>query len=354
MNSSTDEKMRVLVVKLTSMGDAIHLLPALTDLQAMRPEVKVDWMIEDSFHEIPGWHASVDRVIPVSTRRWRSLSLKNLREFLAFVKLLRREPYDVVIDAQGLMKSAALGRFARLRQGGKRIGYSADCIKEKMAARFYRIRISIPRGQHAIDRLRRLFAEAFDYPLPNDSPDYALAFAASARQQKKPVVIFCHGTTWASKHLPDQHWRDLLQVVLKAGYTVKICWGSESEKRRAEWIAQNKADVEVLPKLSLGALAQVLKASDGVIAVDTGLGHLAAALGVPTASVYGATDASLTGAVGDSQAWLQCHYHCSPCFLKECNKLTEDCPEPPCYQTLSAGDIWNALKRIIAEAAPRL
>ena len=119
------------------------------------------------------------------------------------------------------------------------------------------------------------------------------------------------------------------------------------EKKRAEWIAQDHSNVEVMPKSNLNELARELRNSAGVIAVDTGLGHMAASLGVPSVSVYGATDARLTGSVGESQVHLQCSYPCSPCFLKECDKLTDQLIDPPCYQTLSAAKIWQALYRLI-------
>lgn len=341
--------MKILVVKLTSMGDVLHLLPALSDLLRKIPDARIDWMIEDSFSEIPTWHPAVDRVLPVSTRRWRRLTKQNVREFWSFLKLLRAQRYDVVIDAQGLMKSAALSRLARLNRGGKRIGFSADCIKEKLAARFYRTRISIDREQHAIDRLRQLFALGFDYPLPAGKPDYGMRLAAPAvgSADRGDTIMFFHGTTWDSKHLPEYRWRELRDLVLDDGYLINICWNTESEKVRAEWIADAQPHVKVLPKLTLKELAQMIKSCAGVIAVDTGLGHMAAALGVPAVSIYGATDPGLTGAVGASQTLLACEYRCSPCFLKQCDKLTDQVTEPPCYKTISNTEIWQALYRRI-------
>ena len=340
--------MKILVIKLTSMGDALHLLPALTDLQEQIPNAKVDWMIEDSFSEIPTWHASVDRVISVSTRRWRSINKRNAQEFLSFISLLRERSYDAIVDAQGLMKSAGLSRFARLNSTGKRIGFNADSIKETFAARLYSTQISVNRELHAIDRLRQLFAEGFDYPLPNTPVNYAVHSPNQASNERTHnTILFFPSTTWASKHLPDQHWRTVLDLVIDDGYRVKISWGNEQEKNRAEWIAQDRQDVEVLPKSNLNNLAKILRHSAGAIAVDTGLGHMAAALGVPTVSVYGATDAKLTGAVGDNQIHLQAQFPCSPCFIKNCNKLTDQVTDAPCYQTTSAAKIWQALYRQI-------
>ena len=331
------------------MGDVLHLLPALSDLAAQFPNVKIDWMVEDSFSEIPTWHASVDRVISVSTRQWRSFNKQNSKEFISFVNLLRQESYHAVVDAQGLMKSAGLSKFARLESGGKRIGFSADSIKETFAARLYSKPIRVKKNQHAIDRLRQLFAGGFDYKLPTSPVDYGIHLPHKVSKERvHNTILFFPSTTWASKHLPDQHWRDLLDLVIDDGYRVKISWGNEEEKRRAQWIAQDRQDVEVLPKSSLGELAKILLNSAGAIAVDTGLGHMAAALGVPAVSVYGATDAKLTGAVGDEQIQLQTQYPCSPCFNKNCNKLTEQTSNPPCYQTINAADIWQALYKQIA------
>ena len=341
--------MKVLVIKLTSMGDVLHLMPALTDLRAhLNEALQVDWMVEDSFAEIPTWHPTVRRVIPVATRRWRSFSWKNIKQFLACIKDLRADSYDVIIDAQGLMKSAGLGRLGRLNRGGKRIGFSADSIKESPAARFYQQKIEVPREQHAIERLRQLFAAGFAYEYSSAAPDYGLTTPkAGTAVSDRPSILFFHGTTWASKHLPDEYWHNLADIVTDDGYQVKLCWGNKKEKQRAEEIAQGRADVTVLPKLDLTALANELCHAAGAISVDTGLGHMAAAFGIPAVSVYGATDAKLTGAVGQSQVQLQTDYPCSPCLLKQCARLTEQVRQAPCYATLAPNEIWQQLYQII-------
>ena len=343
----TDQKLRILVVKLTSMGDTLHVLPALTDLVENCPLVEIDWMIEDSFSDIPHFHPSVGRVIPVSTRRWRSLNFANLKEFYRFIKLLRADPYDIVIDAQGLIKSAGLAYLAKLKRNGKRIGFSADSIKEKPAARFYHVDIDIAKNLHAIDRLRQLFAYGFNYPVPTSKANYSINVQKPSTQPadnpELATIFFFPSTTWDSKHIPDSIWCELSVLALGQGYQIKISWGSPKEKIRAEQIADQRSAITVLPKLALSELASQLSTASGAIAVDTGLGHLAAGLGIPTVSVYGATDAKLTGAIGDCSSLLQTDYACSPCFLKQCDKLNQVQKTPPCYATISAERIWAAL-----------
>ena len=344
--------MRVLVVKLTSMGDVLHLMPALSDLVKAKPNVVIDWMVEDSFSEIPAWHPSVDRVIQVSTRRWRRLKWQNIIEFWRFVKLLRCETYDVVVDAQGLMKSAGFARFAKLKKNGFRAGFSGSSIKESPAARLYHKKVEVAREQHAVERLRQLFFGVFEYAKPSATLNYNLSLPKPTISNQDTVMLF-HGTTWASKHLPDNLWREIADLACDDGYKVMLAWGNNDERQRAEWIAENRSDVMVLKRTTLTDLARTISGISGAIAVDTGLGHMAAALGIPCVSIYGSTDSTLTGAVGRHQTLIQSTYQCSPCLQKQCSKLSETVIESPCYKAsganpkLSAMAVWQTLYRQI-------
>ena len=356
--------MRVLIVKMTSMGDVLHVLPALSDLanDANSPidlaTLKVDWMVEDGFAQIPSWHPLIGTVIPVSTRRWRGVRWQFVKEFFAFLKVLRAQRYDYVIDAQGLIKSAVLCRFARLTPKGVRAGFSGASIKESPAAWFYGQTVEVDRNQHAVDRLRCLVAEVIKYPLESKRGEYKLQLPGSGAQSQsdapeaavtepnKSVFVF-HGTTWPTKHVPDLLWRDVIKTVISNGYSVNLCWGNEVERERANFLAQGFSAATVLPKSSLLELANELKQASGAIAVDTGLGHLAAAMDIPCVSLYGATDPLLTGTYGKYQTHLQVEYPCAPCLLKQCTQLEKGEIDPPCYATFNAQMIWHALSQQI-------
>lgn len=296
---------RVLIVKTSSMGDVIHTLPALNDAQNALPNCVFDWVVEEGFAEIPAWHPAVDRVIPVAIRRWRKNPFKTLRshEWKQFRAELGRYHYDYVIDAQGLYKSAWLTWLAK----GPSYGYDRKSIREALASFFYQNKVSVSKEMHAVERIRSLFAQVLGYAIPTDTGHYGLHgedFRA-VDDIAEPYVVCLHGTTRHDKHWPEPYWRELIEAINQKGFRVKLPWGNEVEKARAERLAKDLDDTIVLPKLNLKSLASIISAANAVVAVDTGLGHLTAALDVPCVSLYGSTTPDLVGAYGQNQIHLQ-------------------------------------------------
>lgn len=294
--------MRVLLIKTSSLGDVIHTLPALTDAQRAMPGIQFDWVVEEGFAEIPAWHPAVVQVIPVAIRRWRRHLLQTLRsgEWRRFKARLRETRYDLVIDAQGLLKSAWLTRYVSAPVAG----LDRASAREPLASRCYDRRYAIARDQHALERVRQLFALALGYSVPETMADYGLDRNQLATSGDQPYLLFLHGTTWPSKHWPEGNWRELAERMSEFGWSIRLPWGNADEKARAERIAENLSSVSVLPKLNLGGIAKVVAGARACVAVDTGLGHLAAALDVPSISLYGPTLPGRVGAYGRSQVHL--------------------------------------------------
>ena len=294
--------MRVLLIKTSSLGDVIHTLPALTDAARAIPGIQFDWVVEEGFAEIPAWHPAVAQVIPVAIRRWRKNLWQTLKngDWRRFKARLRETDYDLVIDAQGLLKSAWLTRYVKAPIAG----LDRDSAREPIACRFYDRLYAVPKEQHALERTRQLFAQALGYPLPASIGDYGLDRAAMATPGQQPYLLFLHGTTWASKHWPEADWRALAERMSAQGWAIRLPWGNALEQARAERIAAGIENAAVLPKLNLAGVAKVIAGASACVAVDTGLGHLAAALDVPTISLYGPTLPGRVGAYGRGQVHL--------------------------------------------------
>lgn len=340
--------MHVLVIKTSSLGDVIHTLPALTDAARAIPGIRFDWVVEEAFAEIPSWHPAVETVIPVAIRRWRKslFSLSADPTYRDFRERLATRHYDAVIDAQGLLKSAWICRLAQ----GPSFGLDKHSAREGLASWFYRNRLSVARGQHAVERVRQLFAAALEYPLPGTLADYGIARARLVGRAPEPKrLMFLHGTTWASKHWPENYWCELARLAIAEGFSVQLPWGNANERERAERIAVTAPDqMTVLPKLTLRGIAEALAACRGAVAVDTGLGHLAAALAIPTVSLYGPTDPTLTRAYGESQHHLAADFPCAPCLSKDCRYTGESEEKPACFTRLPPALVWDQLKRHLA------
>jgi heptosyltransferase I len=293
--------MKVLIVKMSSMGDVIHTLPALTDAQLNVPKIELHWIVEEAFAEIPAWHPAVKKVIPIALRRWRKNLFSLLKNCWQFRKELKKEKYDIVIDAQGLIKSAIVASWTK----GKKCGQDIKSAREPLAALFYQNRYFIEKDQHAITRTRELFAKALCYQLPDSMPEYNIKnyfenVALEATYQN--YLIFLHATARSEKCWPEKNWIELAEKLSK--YKILLPWGNEPERERATRIANMASNAEVLNKSNLTKLAKILLGANLIVAVDTGLGHLAAALDVPAISLYGNTDPKLIGTVGNNQIHL--------------------------------------------------
>lgn len=299
MAGSTGAGLKILLVKLSSLGDVVHAMPAVQDIRRALPEARIDWVVEPAFADLVRRCEGVTKVIACDQRRWRRapFSAETRQAFNAFRAELQTEAYDRVIDLQGLTKSALVAWLARLAPDGFRVALgnrttgSAYEVPTRWVAHFA---VYIPPRIHAVDRARVLCAHALEYP-PEGEERFGLTASVSLVQAE---VAFVHGTSRADKLWPEALWIDLGRTLIARGLAIGLPHGSDEERERAERIAQALGpQAQVWPRLSLGDLADRLAACAGVIGVDSGLSHIATALDRPHVQIYNHDTAWRTGPV---------------------------------------------------------
>jgi heptosyltransferase I len=291
---------KVLLVKISSLGDVVHNLPVASDIRAALPDAEIAWVVEEAFAAIPRLHPAVARVIPVAIRRWRStLWRRETRdEVRRFLDALRDTEYGAVIDSQGLLKSAFIVRAAR----GRRYGLDWSSAREPLGM-FYDRTFIVPWSRHAVERNRSLAAQALGYPV-SARADFGIR-AERGRYPWLPeqaYAVLLHASSASEKLWPEANWCALARHLKAYGSLCVLPWGSEAERERSERLAAGMPDAIVPPMLPLAEIAPLLAGAHAVIGVDTGLTHLAAALGRPTVGIYCATDPAATGLYGNARA----------------------------------------------------
>ena len=293
--------MNVLIVRTSSMGDLIHTWPAITELKAHYPNFRIAWLAEESFADMARLHPAVAQVIPLAWRRWRKhlWQLATWREIAALRQTLRATRWELVVDSQGLLKSAIPAKWAK----APLTGYNWHSIREPLASLLYDKRHQVSKDLSAIERNRQLFGKIFGYtpqgePVFGVQPGERPSWLLSGR-----YAVLLHATSRASKEWPEAHWIALgSQLAQQHDMVLVLPWGNAAEKQRAERLAAALPAAVVAPKLSLLEAAGLIGHASAVIGVDTGLTHLANALKVPLVAIYTDTDPHKTGVVETAQA----------------------------------------------------
>ncbi|MEN6300839.1 MAG: lipopolysaccharide heptosyltransferase I, partial [Anaerolineaceae bacterium] len=228
--------LKILLVKTSSMGDVIHNLPVVSDILFHFPDAEIDWVVEESFADIPALHPGVREIIPVAVRRWRRNMFNRVvhREISTFIQRLRGKVYDVVLDTQGLIKSAVITRLAH----GARCGFDWHSAREPLAALFYDKTIKIEKGQHAVGRNRLLAGRAFGYELDEpvnygvNAPALELPWLSAT-----PFAVLLHATSRNDKLWPEDAWIALGRYLADRGIACVLLCGSETERQRSQRLA---------------------------------------------------------------------------------------------------------------------
>jgi heptosyltransferase-1 len=304
MNNSSSRP-KILLVKLSSLGDVLHNLPILWDIRARFPEAQIDWVVEEGYVNLlsplltrEGFRG-IDRIIPFGLRRWKKslLSLRSWKEFFSFKKNLQQVSYDFILETQGLLKSALVCALADKAQDVVIAGL-ANATEfsgyEPIARMFYKQQVQVPFRCHAVDRSRYIVSSAFDWPLISKAdetifyPEGAVLPRALGQFKafQKPYVLFFHSTARDAKRWSNDHWIQLGGVLATQGFQVVLPWGNAAEKCISEKLANNIPNSIVPNAFSIEEAFSVIADSALVIGVDTGLTHLSAVLKKSTIEIY--------------------------------------------------------------------
>ena len=299
--------MKILVVKLSSLGDVIQTMPVVEDILNNVPGAAIDWVVEEDFAPLVKRVQGVRRVLPIAERRWRKsrFDATTRQQQAAFLVKLQAENYDAVIDFQGLIKSALVARKAKLAPGGFRATYAnaSEACAYEWPVRFMLNRaLPMPKRIHAVARYRTLAAAALNYKLYGE-PVYHLLHQSPetgpAQLEGRRTVVLAHGTTRQDNEWPQARWIDLGRRLTSQGYHVVLPQNGGMELAFAKTVAQAIGHgAEVWPRMALAPLLDHMAMSAGVIGVDSGLSHLAVALDVPHVQIFSQPRAWRAGPVG--------------------------------------------------------
>lgn len=340
---------RILIVKITSMGDLVQLLPAITDAANAIPGIRFDWLVDESFKAVPNLHPAIDKLIQIPYRRWKKNIIQSITsgEVRQFLKNLRSQQYDMVIDAQSNLKSAFVTMFTK----GTRYGLDSKSVREYGAHWAYQKKISVNRDQNHAKRMRELMANFLEYPEPVTAADYGVD------QTRLPIpdfelpekFVFVTAISSSKDRLwPEPFWQEVLDDIVVAGYDIVLPWWSAEEKARILRLKNNNARIHMIPPLDLTEKASILAKAVAAISIDTGLAHMAAALNIPNVTLYGPTSAKLTGAYGEEQVHLSASGPaCSPCLRTKCRYQGESQFKPACLETITPRQVLSAFYKLL-------
>jgi len=280
--------MKIAIVKLSAMGDIIHAMVALQYIKKTNPTLQIDWIVEQSFASVLEGNPHIDNILPVNLKAIKKDKFKIIEQ-IKLVRAYARNNYDLVIDAQGLFKSAMTAKFL----GKNRAGFSKDSIREGIASYFYGQKVDIAYDANTIDRNAKVMSEPLAVEITKqmilDKEPFLFyddAEVVSELSSEKKNIIFVIGSTWESRNYPKEKF---LQVANILEQNVLVAWGSEEEREKAEWIEKNSEYAKALPKINLNALKAIIGKSDLLIGNDTGPTHMAWGLNVPSITLFGPT-----------------------------------------------------------------
>ena len=345
--------MRVLIVKMSALGDIIHALPVLDYLHQVSPGIEIDWVVEEPFRDVLEGNPLISRIHAVRTKVWRKnpLARETIRDIGALKRNLREREYDLLFDIQGNLKSGLVCMLSGVKD---RIGFDREGLQESVNLLFTTRQTPLRRQDyHITDQYLRVVSVPFGkdfrgmqlgteiYTSPEDD---AAASTLLATLANGLVFLFHCGTTWPTKLWYQDGWAALGKALLEKypESSILLSWGSEAERLEAMSIAATLGGGgRVIERYSLKGLTALLKKVDLVVGADTGPVHLAAAVGTPTVSFYRASEGKRSGPRGGLHAIVQAPIHCTACFRTNCDKDDE------CRHSIKVETLMAAISRLL-------
>lgn len=291
LSVTTPSMKRILIVKVTSLGDVVQTLPVVADIHRAFPGVTVDWAVDESCAEVVRWHPDVSNVLCAPLRRFKKMrGTGDLKAISASIGAVRAHRYDAIIDLHGVYKSAIIAAIAR---GARRFGYPTQDLGETGARFAYSHRFGRRPDCDAWHGMRISAGEALGYT-PQGYADYGIVAPhdvdlPDAVVAGTPFMLMFHATSNDDKKWPIDHWAALAKEMMARGIRVLLPWGSSAEHEEAQRIAARAPGAAVLPALSVRQLAAVISRAEMVVGVDTGFVHMACALKRPSVMIFIAT-----------------------------------------------------------------
>lgn len=365
--------MRILIVKLSSIGDLIHTFPAIVDAKLHIQNLIIDWLVDEDFAEIINIYKkfnnckAIGKIIPIPFRKLKRNLFKELIKYnlRVFFKELRSIKYDLVIDPQGLLKSAILSNLCRTKNV---VGFDFNSSREKLASFFYKHKVAVDKNLHAIFRIKKLFANSLNYLYEEDVKkiNYGLDvkdFQGLIQYFPKELfnvkyIVLLHGTSWESKLWTIDYWYKLGKLIIEDNNSVVVFVNDDKQRQFAEqflaFLEYNLSEnynnkLIILNKLSFLNIMVILANARGVVSVDTGFGHLAASMSMPIVGIYGPTSVIKAGILGIKSSSIQSNYHCSPCYSRACLEYLSGrvSIKQPCFLSITPDLVFKNLKELI-------
>nr|WP_320115685.1 lipopolysaccharide heptosyltransferase I [uncultured Desulfuromonas sp.] len=347
--------MKILIVKMSALGDVIHALPVLRYIHQLHPDAEIDWVVEDPFAPVLSGHPDIHEILTVRTKYWRTLpTMTMLGKALKFIRRLRRDHYDVVLDLQGNSKS---GLFTLMSRADKKFGFDRRHVREWPNLLATNHRVALDDGEHHIAQRALAVARAAfpgGDPVPQAGPLHVdeaarqrVAEQLAEHEMTPPLVVFHYGTTWETKLWNVACWQQLAcRLIDEFGIVPLLTWGNEQERHAAQAIHDATSGRAVIwPRGTLPELVALLNRADLVVGGDTGPIHIAAAVGTSTVSLFRVTDAERNGPAGPEHRRLQSPLPCAMCLRKQCDD------DDQCSRSIRVDEVISAIGELLVMSA---